>query len=396
MTAVPIGSPLRTRARSAWVWVVLLVMLTGVVGYLSIPRSPASPFDPTSAEPAGTKALAQVLRSKGVRVDIVRDQDAVGQVAASADAAQTTLVVTAGALLDQYPQLLSRDSFTGFGNTVILGVGSYGLSQLGLPVRVSHLPHAQEAPKGCTDTDLGQAQAISSQAFGYLPTSAATGDWTGCFGTEDGYQVVSRATTHRIDLVSSTEVFRNDTIERNDNAALALRLLGRQPRVLWYAPKPPASAGGGVDSESFWTAGLARVLPPWTAPALDMALMASLFAMFWRGRRLGRLVTEPLPVEVPALETTLNRARLYERTRDRSHALSLLQRATRRRLIARLGLPASATPVELAEAAARATGRDPRYLHQLLTDPSAADDRSLVAVATELAALDQAPKGTAS
>ena len=39
--------------------------------------------------------------------------------------------------------------------------------------------------------------------------------------------------------------------------------------------------------------------PKWIGPALWLTLAACLLLMFWRGRRLGRLVTEPLPVIVP-------------------------------------------------------------------------------------------------
>ena len=61
--------------------------------------------------------------------------------------------------------------------------------------------------------------------------------------------------------------------------------------------------------------------------------------MLWRGRRLGPLVVEPLPVVVKAVESTQGRGRLYRRVRDRAHAAEILRAATARRLAARLGCP---------------------------------------------------------
>ena len=48
--------------------------------------------------------------------------------------------------------------------------------------------------------------------------------------------------------------------------------------------------------------------------------------MLWRGRRLGPLVVEPLPVVVKAVESTQGRGRLYRRVRDRAHAAGILPR----------------------------------------------------------------------
>ena len=52
----------------------------------------------------------------------------------------------------------------------------------------------------------------------------------------------------------------------------------------------------------------------WIAGATVVALL------LWRVRRLGPLVTEPLPVIVKAIETARSRGRLYRKAGDRAHA----------------------------------------------------------------------------
>ncbi len=82
-----------------------------------------------------------------------------------------------------------------------------------------------------------------------------------------------------------------------DNAALALRLLGQHERLLWYvADSTDLGSGEGLS--------LSRLLPPWLGPSAILLVVGVLALMLLRGRRLGPLVTEPLPVVVRAVEST--------------------------------------------------------------------------------------------
>ena len=56
-----------------------------------------------------------------------------------------------------------------------------------------------------------------------------------------------------------------------------------------------------------------------------LLLLVFLAAAFWRGRRLGPLVVENLPVVVRASETMEGRARLYQKSSARLHALDALR-----------------------------------------------------------------------
>ena len=71
-----------------------------------------------------------------------------------------------------------------------------------------------------------------------------------------------------------------------------------------------------------------------------MLVLVALGAVFWRSRRVGPLVVENLPVVVRASETMEGRARLYERSNSRLHALDALRVGTVARLARTCGLPA--------------------------------------------------------
>jgi hypothetical protein len=174
-------------------------------------------------------------------------------------------------------------------------------------------------------------------------------------------------------------VLANARLAEGGNAALALRLLGRQDRLVWYVP-----SFDDIGSTEASGPALGDLLPPWTGPVAVQALVVALAAALWRGRRLGRLVTEPLPVVVQAAEATRGRGRLYRRSRAYGHAAASLRAGTASRVATRLGLPRSAGAVAVIEALAHATGRTTDDVAALLYGPPPTDDAGLTELARRL------------
>jgi hypothetical protein len=130
--------------------------------------------------------------------------------------------------------------------------------------------------------------------------------------------------------------------------------------------------------------------------ALQLAIAVLLLAL-WRGRRLGRLVPEALPVVVRQAEAVVGKARLYRRAQARDRAADALRTSTRSTLSARLGLlPGVATSsarAELLDVVAARVGRHARELEALLYGSAPADDRDLVSLAQRLADLEREVTG---
>ncbi len=184
----------------------------------------------------------------------------------------------------------------------------------------------------------------------------------------------------------------NRHLDEQGNAALALGLLSDHPRLTWYTAR--RAAGG---------ASLTSLLPeaiPWAVLQLGIALIV---IGFWRGRRLGPVVTEPLPVVVRAAETVLGRARLYAAARARDTAATALREGSRTRLAALVHLDAHAAPEALVAAVAARTGEEPGAVAALLFAGAGADgygaaqtDATLVRIADELDRLEHKAKETTS
>ena len=262
-------------------------------------------LDPRNPGRDGSEALARVLDDQGVDVDIVRGEAALLETDTRAG---TTVVVTnPGDLgLSTLERLQDHASdataLVVVGDAVVLGdlfdlsVGSdrvTGRRAASCDVRLARgggpaRPRRPTAPRPRL-LRLGRRLAAREQDRLWLLTSPAS--------------------------------LSNARVLESGNAALALRLFGQGDRVVWYVPDSADLAGSdGI--------GLGRLLPRWLSPALLLLGAAVVALILWRGRRLGPLVTEPLPVVVRAVESTRSRGRIYRRTQDRQHAAAVLVRAT--------------------------------------------------------------------
>lgn len=338
-------------------------------------------LDPRSFLPSGTHALAALLGQRGVSV--VTETTVTSAV--SAAGAGTTLVVSHPERLDD--AALSRLAATP-ADLVVLEAGPLELGGLGLGVvpggDASDSPAATAQP-ACS---LPAATAAGPVSTGHYSYRAPDGG-VGCYPLVDGYALVTTDRDgRRVTLLGDAAPFTNGKIADGGNAALALGLLSGQPRVVWLAP---VSAGASAESSGRST--LTSLLPGRLKWAVLQLAIAVILLAIWRGRRLGRLVPEALPVIVRQAETVVGRARLYRRAQARGRAADALRASARSTLATRLGVLAaiatSSAKAQLVDAVARQTGRDPRDVEALLYGSAPSDDRELVSLAQRLAAVER-------
>jgi Domain of unknown function (DUF4350) len=366
------------------VGVVISVVVLAALGALTAVASGSSvhggDLDPDNPSPDGARAVARVLDRHGVQVEVVRR--AAGLASASIDADSTVLVTGSERLGDstaRQVRALSADA-----GAIVLPAPALTLSRaLGLPRPDRSAPAGDLVQARCDDPLLAGLAVAVRPTDGYSMTGRPSVH--GCFpvGRRRPVSLVTRvdgsSTTY---LVAADDVFRNGRITDGDNAAVALRLLGQHDHLVWYVPDlrdVPAGDGGSFAAQ----------LPRGLVPGLWLLGAAALATMLWRGRRLGPLVVEPLPVTVKAVESTQGRGRLYRHVRDRDHAAAILRRASAARLLARLRLPGSTGPEQLVRSVAGTTGRDPRAVHDLLVGRAVPRDRDLTRLGNDLAELEK-------
>jgi hypothetical protein len=359
------------RHRSTLVIGLALVFAVGLAIVLGVGTDTATPMDPDNPGPDGTRALARVLGDEGVDVEVARS-------AAELEAIdvddQTSVVVVQPQLLGTSTIQRLRDHTTVADSVVVVGAGP-GISDVfGAIGGGASVPLGKGRDPGCDDP-----------RFDGLTLEV---DWTSVYPGGDCYSgkegAVVTAPADRFLLFGADQALTNDQILRGDNAAVALRLLGQDRRLVWYVPSVDDLTGDdGVSLET--------LLPRFVQPGLWLVAMALAAFIVWRARRLGPLAVEPLPVVVRAVETTRSLGRLYRRSGDRDHAAESLRQAARARLAERLRLGSTTPPDVLAREVARRTGRAVPDVTELL-GPSGvvpSTDRDLINLATQLAELDR-------
>jgi hypothetical protein len=331
-------------------------------------------LDPQNAAPEGARALAQVLGEQGVPVDIVRGRAAFEQ--ARVDGSTTVVVGNPWDLGSRTYGEVEQRVATSDAVLVVAGISPAVADGLGLAEKdFSTATDRDRTPARCSP-----AQPLLDGLTLTVPGSGLGVPGDGCFGDRSGRLLLVGASAHRWVLVDGSPL-SNDRIDEGDNAAVALRLLGQRDRVVWYVADPDeVQAGEGT--------GVGRLLPPWLVPSVWLLAIAAVALLLQRGRRLGPLVTEPMPVTIRALESTTALGRLYERARDRWHAADLLVEGTVRRLRSTLGTSPTAPREDVVRAVAVRTGRPVQQVASLL-DRVVRTDADLVALANELTQLEE-------
>lgn len=381
------------RKRPRWLTPLILVVVLVAVAITLTALTTGRPgntddLDPANPGNSGAQGLANVLRDHGVRVTVVRGQREL--LDETVDGA-TTVVITRTDRLSARTARAALAHAGPAGSLVLLDPDPEVTKGMGLPVD-SHLSDLVDVTAGCPGAEVGENFRLAQAGRAYTPTTnpATTNGAaaTVCFPDKEngGGAMVSLPTAAMgqppITLLGNATLISNGAILEADNAAIALHLFGQTDRLIWYVPSlSDLSTADQSSSRS--------IAPAWFQPGLALAAAAVLFLCLWRGRRLGRLVTEPLPVIVRAIETTESRGRMYRKSRDRARAAAVLQLATRTRLAAYLGLAVSAPINSVAAAAAAVSGRNYQQVLDLLNSPAAHSDSSLLELANTLQALEK-------
>ncbi|MFC8731621.1 DUF4350 domain-containing protein [Luteimicrobium sp. NPDC057192] len=380
------GTTTRTRAARRWRavrWVVALLLLGAFVTLLlALLRPPSSdvPFAPDAAGPDGSRAVAQILGHHGVHVTYTRSaEDAARRATASTTLAVLPGDTTGDDLSDADLRLLAGTD----ADLAILGPSDASLTALAPELTWGYGGgFVTTSSASCSDPDARAAGTITSAGGGLTALDPGDPGVTTCFPPEaaergtGSYAVVDGA--RRVAVLDDPAIATNAHLAEAGNAALVLRMLGRDAELVWLVPERDRAA------DASGTTGVAALLPPGSGAVAAWLLVVAAVAVVWRGRRLGPLVPEDLPVVVRASEATRGRGRLYRAGGSRGHAAAGLRAATASRLGTRLGVPAGAAPDALVDAVVRATGRPATDVHGLLYGPPPPDDAALLTLARHL------------
>jgi hypothetical protein len=353
-------------ARSA-IWALVLVSVVAAVGtWLTSPR-PGGPMDPASTSPDGTHALVALLRDHGVDVIVADDVAAVERAAAP-----NTLVVTLQTdhLVDD--DLLKRLAAVP-GDRLLVAPISRTREVLSPQIRRD----SQSTMGGNPGCDLRAATNAGDVQLGGSDTFKAKDDGVTLTSCYEGALVRYTDNGRTVTVVGGGDFMTNSGLLKQGNAALAMNLAGADQRVIWYAPQR-------TEGESSGAASISDLIPDAVRWMVFQLCLAVVLLAVWKGRRIGPLVAEKLPVVVRASETVEGRGRLYRSHRASDRAAEALRTAALQRLLPRLGLDAGADSGAIVATVVARTGQSREAVGHTLFGPPPATDTDLVNLANAL------------
>ncbi|MGP4091429.1 DUF4350 domain-containing protein [Streptomyces sp. KR55] len=373
-----------TRTRGVALALVLLLAAAVVIALIRSDTHRGS-LDPRSADPQGSRAIAELLAERGVSTRVVTTLDA----ARAAAAPDTTLLVAVPDLLTSRQQTVLRSTIAeSGGRTVLVAAGSSSVEQLAPGVTAD--PATSLESTLAPNCDFPAAQRAGTADTGGLRYTTTHLDADQCYPSE------RLATLIRVPdasgdgdtvVLGAPDILFNDRLDEQGNASLALQLLGSRPHLVWYLPSLSDTSAADQDDDQT----LFELLPSgWLWGTLQLFIAAALAAL-WRARRLGPLVPEKLPVAIRASETVEGRARLYRKANAHDRAAAALRSTTRTRLAPLVGVPVAQAhaPEALLPALSAHLHSDGQSLHTLLFGPPPSDDAALIALADQLDALER-------
>jgi hypothetical protein len=352
-----------------WRWVLLafivIVAVAAVGTYLTAPR-PGGRMDAESTGPDGAHALVSLLRENGVDVVVAKN---VADVERAARPDALVLVAQTYFMVDD--TLLQRIANVP-GDRLVVQPSSTTREALTPLIRIGHTSSIGGEP----NCPLPEANRAGSVQLGLSDTYDAAGSHllTRCYS---GAVVRYRAAARTVTVVGSADFMTNSTLLREGNAALAMNLAGAQARLIWYAPQH-------IEGEKAGASGVLDLIPDKVGWIVWQLWLAVALLALWRGRRMGPLVAENLPVVVRASETVEGRGKLYRSRRARDRAADALRTAALQRMLPRLGLAANAAPAAVAAAVAERCRDRPEAAQHALFGPTPATEADLVNLAREL------------
>jgi hypothetical protein len=353
----------------SWRWVaaalIAIAAVAAVSTYLTAPR-PGGRMDPASTGPYGAHALVALLRDHGVEVVVA------GSVADVEHAVRPDTLLLVAQTQHLASDALLRRLANAPGDLLLVEPTSRARAALAADLRSRGISVFVSTPN-CA---LREAIRAGSVQFG--PSNAyQAADGRAVTSCYDGVLVRYHDGQRTVTVVGNTDFMTNKGLLGAGNAALAMNLAGTCSRLVWFAPQR-------VEGEASTSATIFDVIPDnviWVV--WQLWLVVALLAL-WKGRRIGPLVAEDLPVVVRASETVEGRGRLYRSRRARDRAAQALRTATLQRLVPRLGLGADTPAPAVVTAVAQRTGINSDWLGHNLFGPPPATDTDLLHLARAL------------
>lgn len=325
-------------------------------------------LDTSSVENQGAAGYIHLLKARGYDVNVVRNGLTIESALNQAGEDTTVMVSPDAAVYGRLGRSLQR---TKAGRVVLLAPSQQILSAAKVEAdRLDRQAAVSTSTRPECSSELTAPVREVPASLGATSYEAETAT-TVCFPTVPAVQGVFRGGLLVFDKPNQTTIvlgtvhpLTNSYLATKDSAALGLSLVKGTKKIVWIDPKladfqnntpNQQKPSNDMPSQLSWM----NSLKWW---ALFLIAMVGL----WQGRRLGRIVTEYLPVMVKSSETARGLGRMYSGSKSYERSLELLQSAASVRISKLLGVHPSSTQQDLIAIIAQALGRNETEVSSIL------------------------------
>jgi hypothetical protein len=330
-------------------------------------HDPGDPLAPDARGPAGAKAMVLLLEELGADV-------ATGVTVPGDDVDRAVLLLDD---LDDERRADLLEWVEGGGTLVVADPVSPLTPPIAGETGVLGFSDVDVDRGTCDVDELAEVERISPGGAVLYDVAEAAGS---CFGDDrQAFVEAGPRGAGRIVAVGGPGPFVNDRLDEADNAVLVAQLLAPEPEgasVAFLDPTAGRRPGGGDES-------LVDLVPRRLLFALLQLAIAFLAYVWFRARRAGRPVLEPLPSTLAGSELVAAVGELRQQEKAPERSAVVLRDDLHRTLAQRLGIPPDA-PVDDLLAAAERAGADPDRLRAVLAGPPVTDGDGLTALARDI------------
>lgn len=380
--AVPAPRPTGQGSAAGRLWragrlplaIITVLVVVAVLMSLGREQFPSGHLEPGNPEPNGARALVRLL-GEDSNVTVTRTSEAAARaVERAGDDTLLVLFLDHRLLPEELDTLAALET-----DTVLVQPSLRSLTTFAPGADVTGRAHDEST----LEPDCALPAATTAGGAGLVGELYSAGpgvEALGCYPASGGSALLQVAAPDgtTTTVLGTGAPLTNRDLDSAGNASLMLNLLAAED-VVWLRPDPPEAVG----SATLWE--LVPLGLRWSLAPLALTLL--LFAL-WRGRRMGALVPESLPVVVRATETTEGRAGMYQSGQARDRAVAALREGFLERSVPKLGLHSDAGPDAVVAAVAARSGDDPQALWPILypaqPDPYTANDEAMLRLAEEI------------
>ena len=353
------------RKNAPWLWIASSVVVLVIIGAVVGTRNPSAAYDPESFERNGTRGAVETLRSLGADVEV---GDTV--------AGDTILLFRDNLSSEQSDQLAA---WVREGGTLVVADSSSPLGAVGQAANPRQfLPSTLQA--NCNAPWVRGIESITpgSRTYPLLDVAGAT---SACFKVEQdsAFVVEHVAGLGKVVQVASADVFINENLNDTDNAVLLAALTdARSGQTITVLQADLAIAPEGGEE------GIIDLIPGGVMGAFAQLFLATVVFALWRGRRLGNLVHERRPVELPSSSLVLAVGEMNRSANRTNAAARTLRLDARRRLSVLMATPTDIDTALLVSLVSSRTGLSEQRLANALVDGPIHTSEDLLHLSQEL------------